>query len=60
MNIKVDANIIQKTTKCRKTFPLYLVKSLFVVLNSVLKIKYILLMCQVMKGCNLKFEYKNQ
>ncbi|CAG1003280.1 hypothetical protein METP3_03506 [Methanosarcinales archaeon] len=60
MNIKVDANIIKKPPNAGKTFPLYLVKRLFVVLNSVLKIKYILLMCQLMKGCNLTFEYKSK
>jgi len=54
MSIKVDANIIKKPPNAGKTFPVYLVKRLFVVLNSVLKIKYILLMCRVMKGAILR------
>ena len=39
----------KKLPNAGKTFPVYLVKHLFVVLNSVLKIKYILLNVSVMK-----------
>ena len=43
MNIKVDDNIIEQTTKCRKNFSCLSGETQFVALNSVLKIKYILL-----------------
>jgi len=59
MNIKVDDNIIQKPN-AGKTFPVYLVKSLFVVVKSVLKIKYILLNVPVRKGCNLHSNIKQK
>jgi hypothetical protein len=73
MNIKVDDNIIQQTTKCRKNFSCLSGETPFVVLNSVLTIKYILLNVSVINHAviesllgthmyapaQIKFEYAN-